>query len=112
MTHDMTMWCAWRLVGSSVRRSFAPIVDHEAARGRFARMLKPVCHAARAKFCIGCFKDIARCTGFMSGSNSISRGPFLLGNRGGNSGHSTTIADRQIRSIVASQGSCNLSVNP
>ena len=44
---------------------------------------KPGCRnsaaSARAKFCIGCFKDNARMTGFMSGGNSISRGPFLLG---------------------------------
>ena len=68
MTHDVTMWCAWRFVGSSVRRSFAPILGHSRAlrpnaeaclpcsqvlrglvRARFARMLKPVCQAAR--FC-------------------------------------------------------------
>ena len=47
MMRDMTMWCAWRFVGSSVRRSFAPIVGHDAARARFARMLKPFFHAAR-----------------------------------------------------------------
>ena len=29
MTHDMTMWCAWRFVGSSAAGCFAPIVGHD-----------------------------------------------------------------------------------
>ena len=73
MMRDMTMWCAWRFVGSSVRRSFAPIVGHDAARARFARMLKPVCHAAR--FCAAlcgiaepaprCFPDYVFVSGYL-----------------------------------------------
>ena len=73
MMRDMTMWCAWRFVGSSVRRSFAPIVGHDAARARFARMLKPVCHAARfcAAFCgiaepaPRCFPDYVFVSGYL-----------------------------------------------
>ena len=51
MTHDMTMWRAWRFVGSRVRRSFAPIVAHHAARARFARM-RALVHFAEA--CLPC----------------------------------------------------------
>ena len=67
---------------------------------------KPGCRnsaaSARAKFCIGCFKDNARCTGFMSGGNSISRGPFLLGNRGGKA----VIGNKGNRSAKGVIGNC------
>ena len=59
------------------------------AKAKVKKCSKPRCRnnaaSPRAKFCIGCFKDNARCTGARSTGNSGAKG--VIGNSGGgNSG--------------------------
>ena len=55
------------------------------AKAKVKKCSKPRCRnnaaSPRAKFCIGCFKDNARCSGARTGGNSSAKG--VIGNSGG-----------------------------
>jgi hypothetical protein len=87
---------AFQKVRMKVRGAAQPAAK---AKAKVKKCSKPRCRndaaSPRAKFCIGCFKENARCTGSRTGGNSGAKG--VIGNSGnssakgfmGNSGNSS-----------------------
>ena len=73
---------AFQKVRMKIRGAAQPAAK---AKAKVKQCSKPRCRnnaaSPRAKFCIGCFKDNARCTGARTGGNSSAKG--VIGNSGG-----------------------------
>ena len=85
---------AFQKVRMKIRGAAQPAAK---AKAKVKKCSKPRCRnnaaSPRAKFCIGCFKDNARCTGARTGGNSGAKG--LMGNRGNtNSGQKKKFAGK------------------
>ena len=75
---------AFQKVRMKIRGAAQPAAK---AKAKVKKCSKPRCRnnaaSPRAKFCIGCFKDNARCTGARTGGNSGAKG--VIGNSGNSS---------------------------
>ena len=75
---------AFQKVRMKIRGAAQPAAK---AKAKVKQCSKPRCRnnaaSPRAKYCIGCFRDNARCTGARTGGNSSAKG--LMGNRGNTS---------------------------
>ena len=75
---------AFQKVRMKIRGAAQPAAK---AKAKVKQCSKPRCRnnaaSPRAKFCIGCFKDNARCTGARTGGNSGAKG--VIGNSGNSS---------------------------
>ena len=100
---------AFQKVRMKVRGAAQPAAK---AKAKVKKCSKPRCRndaaSPRAKFCIGCFKENARCTGSRTGGNSGAKG--VIGNSGnssakgfmGNSGNSSAKGFRGNRGNTSS----------
>ena len=93
------------------------------AKAKVKKCSKPRCRnnaaSPRAKFCIGCFKDNARCSGARTGGNSGAKGVIgnsgnssakgVIGNRGNSSakGVKGNSGNRSAKGLMGNRGNTN-----
>ena len=89
---------AFQKVRMKIRGAAQPAAK---AKAKVKKCSKPSCwnNAAspRAKFCIGCFKDNARCTGARTGGNSGAKGVI------GNSGNTNTGEEKRFAGMKSAE---------
>ena len=95
---------AFQKVRMKIRGAAQPAAK---AKAKVKQCSKPRCRnnaaSPRAKFCIGCFKDNARCTGARTGGNSSAKG--VIGNSGGgNSSAKGVIGNRGGKGVMGNSG--------
>ena len=93
---------AFQKVRMKIRGAALPVAKTKA---KVKQCSKPRCRnnaaSPRAKFCIGCFKDNARCTGARTGGNSGAKG--VIGNSG-NSSAKGVIGNSGGKGVIGNSG--------
>ena len=93
---------AFQKVRMKIRGAAQPAAK---AKAKVKQCSKPRCRnnaaSPRAKYCIGCFRDNARCTGARTGGNSSAKG--VIGNRGGK-GVMGNSGNRSAKGLMGNRG--------
>ena len=98
---------AFQKVRMKIRGAAQPAAK---AKAKVKKCSKPRCRnnaaSPRAKFCIGCFKDNARCSGARTGGNSSAKG--VIGNRGGGNSSAKGVignkGNRSAKGVIGNSG--------
>ena len=98
---------AFQKVRMKIRGAAQPAAK---AKAKVKKCSKPRCRnnaaSPRAKFCIGCFKDNARCSGARTGGNSSAKG--VIGNSGGGNSSAKGVignkGNRSAKGVIGNSG--------